>query len=165
MTGRWPFALLDALAQGIVEAPASDSHLAADRWAWFADLYADRTWGLVAVIPEFPRIAADQAAMACRATAMQAATLEQWSALETLSAAGLATADTHSLRMAWNALSDTCVDARDHLAGNDFGGLETVLGALEALLHRQPETITATFISDACAAWDRQIESRDRKAA
>lgn len=163
--GRSPFAILDALSQGIVEAPASDCNPAADRWAWFADLYADQTWGLVTAVPEFPRIAADQAAMACRATSTRTATIEQWSALETVSSAGLATAHTHSLKMAWTALTDTCIDARDHLMGNGFGGLEAILGALEALLHQHPETIAATFISDACAAWDRQIESRDRKAA
>ncbi|RZL21812.1 MAG: hypothetical protein EOP31_26365 [Rhodococcus sp. (in: high G+C Gram-positive bacteria)] len=165
MTGPSPVAQLDALARGIVEAPASDCHPAADRWTWFADLYADQTWGLVTAVPEFPRIAADQAAMACRATAMQSATAEQWSALETLSAAGLATANTHSLKMAWTALTDTCIDARDHLAGNDFGGLEAILCVIEAVLCRHQESITAIFISDAYAAWDRQIESHDRKAA
>lgn len=165
MTDLSPAALLDALTQGILDPPASDGHPVADRWSWFADLYADQTWGLVTAIPEFPRIAADQVAIACRATAAQTATIEQWSALETLSAAGLATAQTRSLEMAWTALAETCTDARDHLTGNDFGGLEVALSALEALLHRHPEAIAATFISAAYAAWERQLESRDRKAA
>lgn len=165
MTNYPPSALLEVFAQGILEPPASDAHAAAHRWTWFADLYADRTWGLATAIPEFPRIAADQVAIACRAMATQTATIEQWLALEVVSTAGLATTHSHALKMVWTALADTCVDARDELAGREFGGLEVILGALEALLDRHPEEVVATYVSQAGAAWARQLESLERKAA
>ncbi|WP_058037146.1 hypothetical protein [Rhodococcus sp. KB6] len=165
MTNYSPSALLEAYAQGLLEPPASDAHVAAHRWSWFADLYADPTWGLATAIPDFPPIAADQAANACRAMATQTATAEQWSAIETLSVAGLASAHSRALELVWTALADTCVDARDHLAGREFGGLEVILAALEAILECHPEEDAATYVHQAGTAWARQLESRDRKAA
>ncbi|OFV72797.1 hypothetical protein [Rhodococcus erythropolis] len=97
--------------------------------------------------------------------ATQTATAEQWSAIETLSAAGLASAHSRALELVWTALADTCVDARDHLAGREFGGLEVILAALEAILENHPEQDAATYVHQAGTAWARQLDSRDRKAA
>ena len=146
--------LFEALAQGVIEAPAGDDHPAADRWPWFADLYAHRTWGLVAAIDGFSRLAADQIAAACRDTATATATREQWHAI-----ADLARTAAHSpgLDLAWSAVADTCTDALDHLAGHTFGGLEAILGALDAIGHEHETPIAMSFAHDAYTAWQHRI--------
>lgn len=158
-------ATLDALAHGLIEPPASDSHSAVDRWSWFADLYADQAWGLVAAIPGFPRMAADQIAAACRATAVGTATIEQWQAIDSLANAGLTAASTRGLTLAWSAVVDSTTDAFDHLAGHTFGGLEAVVGAFEAVLVQHPAPVAATFVDGAVTAWARQLDPTLRRAA
>ncbi|MET4614117.1 hypothetical protein ABIC28_005130 [Rhodococcus sp. PvR044] len=162
---RAGFGILGALAQGDLEPPASDDYPAADRWSWFAGLYADQTWGLVAAIPEFPRFAADQLASVCRATAAETATVEEWQAINALALAGRAAAHSPSLALAWTAVLDTCTDAYDHLAGKTFGGSEAVLGAVEAVLHQHPEPNAAAFVDGALTAWTRQLDSSVRRSA
>lgn len=162
---RSGFGILGELQQGGLEQPASDDYPAADRWAWFADLYADQTWGLVAAIPGFPRFAADLIASVCRATATETATVDQWQAINALALAGLEAAPSPSLNLAWTAVLDTCSDAYDHLAGETFGGLEAVLGAVEAVLHQHPEPNAAAFVDGALTAWSRQLDSSVRRSA
>jgi len=65
--------LLDALAQGHIDSPASGARHPSDRWRWFAGLCAERAWVLVAAVPEFPRPVPDQIA----AVSMISATHEQ----------------------------------------------------------------------------------------
>ncbi|BCN46601.1 hypothetical protein [Prescottella equi] len=156
---------LEALAQGLAEPPASDDHSTVDRWTWFSGLYADQTWGLVAAIPGFPRIAADQIAGACRATASGTATVDQWRAIDSLAASGLAATQTRSLTLAWSAAIDTATDAFDYLAGHDFGGLEAILGAFEAVLTQYPAPVAAAFVDGALTAWARQLDPSLRRAA
>ncbi|GAA4490961.1 hypothetical protein GCM10023094_55000 [Rhodococcus olei] len=160
--------MLNALVHGLTEPPASDAYPAADRWGWFADLYTDPTWGLTAAVPEFPRIAAEQIAAACRAAADESATVEQWQAIKTLAMAGLAVdQQPRSLTSAWSVVADTCTDAIDHLDGVDFGGLEAVLGFAEAIFHRYPypDPSAAIFINGALNAWGRQLDPSVRSAA
>lgn len=165
MTQRSGYDLLHAVARGAVEPPASDAFPAVDRWRWFADLYAHPAWGLVSVIPSFPQIAAGQVAAACRATAARTATPEQWGAVKVLAHAGLETTQTRALALVWSAVSDTCTDAADHLDGLDFGGLEAVLGAVEAVLHQHTDPVAAAFFDSACAAWNRRAAAPVRSVA
>lgn len=166
MTSSRPLRVtLEAFAQGLAEPPASDGHSAADRWTWFSSLYADQTWGLVAAVPGFPRMAADQIAGACVSTASGTATVEQWRALDSLATSGLAAAQTRSVTLAWTAAIDTVTDAFDHLAGHDFGGIEAILGAFEAVLAQHPAPVAASFVDRALAAWARQLDPSLRRAA
>ena len=145
--------LFEAIAQGVIEAPAGDDHPAADRWHWFADLYADRSWGLVAAIDGFPRLAADQIAAACRDTATDTATLEHWQAIADLASRARTAAHCPGLDLAWSAVADTCADALDHLAGRTFGGVEAILCALDAIGHEHEPSIAMSFVRDAYTAW------------
>ncbi|MCD2114604.1 hypothetical protein LQ384_26225 [Rhodococcus rhodochrous] len=149
--------LFEAIAQGIIEAPAGDDHPNADRWQWFADLYANRTWGLVAAIDGFPRLAADQIAAACRDTATDTATIEQWHAIADIARTARTAAHSPGLDIAWSAVADTCTDALDHLAGHTFGGLEAILGALDATWHEHDTPIAMSFVRDAYTAWQHRI--------
>lgn len=164
MTARSPFCVLNEIAAGVIEQPASDEHSDLDRWSWFADLYAG-PWGLVVAIPGFHRIVAEQIAAACRATATGTATVEQWQAIAALASAGEAASQSHGLSLAWSAVSDTSTDAIDHLTGAGFGGLEAVLGAIGAVLHQHSEPQAAAFLDSALAAWAHQLASPDRRAA
>ncbi len=149
--------LFEALAHGVIETPAGDDHPAADRWHWLADLYSNRVWGLVATVDGFPRLAADQIAAACRDTATATATLEQWQAIAGIARTARATAPSPGLDMAWSAVADTCTDACDHLAGRTFGGLEAVLGALDAIGHEHESQVAMSFVRAAYAAWEHRI--------
>lgn len=151
--------LFEAVAQGVIEAPAGDDHSAADRWRWFADLYAHRTWGLVAAIDGFPRLAADQIAAACRDTATGTATLEQWQAIADIASRARTAAHSPGLDVAWSAVADTCTDALDHLAGRTFGGLEAILGALDAIGHEHEPSSAMSFVRDAYTAWQHRVAS------
>jgi hypothetical protein len=156
--------LFEALSYAVIDAPAGDDHPAADRWRWFADLYGNRTWGLVSTVEGFPRMAADQIATACRDTAAQRATIEQWQAIKEVATAGRAAAPSQSVDLAWSAVLDTCGDAFDHLAGRRFGGLEAILGSIEAVLHEHDVPIARTFVNDAYSTWERQLTSHDSYA-
>lgn len=160
--------LFEALAQGIIEAPAGDDHPDADRWQWFADLYAHRTWGLVAAIDGFPRLAADQIAAACRDTATDTATPEQWQGIADIARTARTAASSPGLVIAWSAVADTCTDALDHLAGYTFGGLEAILGALDAIGHEHEPAIAMSFVRDAYTAWQHRVAppaTSDRQVA
>jgi len=149
--------LLEAIAQGVIEAPAGDDHPDAGRWHWFADLYAHRSWGLVAAIDGFPRLAADHIAAACRDTATNTATLEHWQAIANIARTARTAAHSPGLDLAWSAVADTCTDALDHLAGRTFGGLEAILGALDALGHEHETPIAMSFARAAYTAWQHRI--------
>jgi len=149
--------LFEVFAQGVIEAPAGNDHPAADRWRWFADLYAHRTWGLVAAIDGFSRLAGDQIAAACRDTATDTATFEQWQAIADLARTARTAAQSRGLDIAWSAVADTCTDALDHLAGHTFGGLEAILGTLDAIGHEHEPAIAVSFVRDAYTAWQHRM--------
>lgn len=148
--------LLEALAHGLIDPPAGDDHPARERWQWFADLYSDRTWGLVAAVDGFPRMVADQIAAACRDTADRTATIEQWKAVKDVAITARSAAQSESLELAWSAVIDTCTDALDHLAGYTFGGLEAILGALDAIQHEHTHEAAMSLVNDAYTAWEKR---------
>ncbi|MGU3585949.1 hypothetical protein ACLBYD_22605 [Rhodococcus sp. C26F] len=149
--------LFEAIAQGVIEVPAGDDHPAADRWQWFADLYSHRTWGLVAAIDGFARLAAEHIAAACRDTATDTATVEQWQAIAEITRTARTTSHSPGLEIAWSAVADTCTDALDHLAGRTFSGLEAILGALDAIGHEHEPPIAVSFARDAYTAWQHRV--------
>lgn len=63
------------------------------------------------------------------------------------------------------AAIDTATDAFDYLAGHDFGGLEAILGAFEAVLTQYPAPVAAAFVDGALTAWARQLDPSLRRAA
>jgi hypothetical protein len=160
--------LFEAIAQGLIETPASDDHPAADRWHWFADLYSNRTWGVVSAVRGFPHMAAEQIAAACRDTAAETASIDHWHAIAELARTACISAQSQSLEIAWSAVTDTCTDALDHLGGYTFGGRETILGALDAIQREHGLQIAMSFAGDAYTAWERLVTPptiSDRNAA
>ena len=101
----------------------------------------------------FPRLAADQIAAACRDTANDTATIEQWQAIADIARTARPAAHSPGLALAWSAVTDTCTDALDHLAGHTFGGLEAILGALDAIGHEYDIPVAMSFVRDAYTAW------------
>ncbi len=85
-------------------------------------------------------------------------------AIKEVATAGRATAQSQSVDLAWSAVLDTCGDAFDHLAGRRFGGLEAILGSIEAVLHEHDAPIARTFVDDAYSTWERQLTSHDSYA-
>lgn len=157
--------IADAIGLGAVEPPATDLYRATERWSWIADLYDDSTWGLTTAVPGFPQTAAAQIADACRATAAATSSVAQWLSIDALAAAGLTTALTRPLALAWEAAVETATDGLDHLAGQAFGGAEAVAAAFGAVLAHHPAPIAAKFIDASLDAWSLRTLAGVRSVA
>jgi hypothetical protein len=160
--------LFESITQGMIETPAGDDRPATDRWLWFADLYGNRAWGLVSVVEGFPRMAANQIAAECVDTSAPTATIEHWQAIAVVARTARSAARSQSLERARNAVTDTCTDTIDHLTEYTFGGLEAILGAVDAIGHEHEFHVAMSFVDNACTAWERCMASpaiRDRSVA
>ncbi len=160
--------LFESVAQGVIEMPAGDDRPASDRWPWLADLYGNRTWGLVSVVEGFSRMAADRIAAACVDTVAASATIEHWQAIAVVARTARSAARSQILERAWSAVTDTCTDAIDHLTGYTFVGREAILGAVDAIRHEHEFHVAVFFVDDAYTAWDQRVASpamRDRSVA
>lgn len=159
MTRRSALGLFDVLVQGVT---VSGEYPVEGLWTWVARLYTDPTWDLVAEIPASPRNIAGHIDATCLATTSRTATLEQWQAINNVADVGLASGRARIVALAWSTALHTRTDEYDPRAGNDFGGLETVL---PAILRRYPSPIATIFINDACTTRKYQLSASDRRIA
>lgn len=166
MTSHSIFGVAADLALGEIEPPADPEYPAADRWTWIGGLYASPEWGLITLIPDLPPIAVNHISTACSAMATRTSDRQQWQAIDTLAHVGLSTAPAGSgLSLAWSAVLDTCTDAFDDLAGNEFGGSEAIVGAVAAVHRQHSNAVAARFTTNAIDAWIRQLSTHSAGAA
>lgn len=149
--------LLKSITQGTIETPAEEDHTTADRWHSFADLHSNRTWGSVAAIERYPRMAADQITAVCQNTATETATIKQRQAIADPACVARSATQSESLEIAWSAVPDTCTAALDHLGGYAFRGIEVILSALDAIQPEHEFQSAMSFAGDAYTTWELRV--------